>query len=905
DHNKINYFNNLFRKRPDEDREKENAGCELKPVPSVCRCSGFKLFCVRQNLEKPPPDLPSNVEELDLSENVLEFLDTKHFQLNEKLETLILKGSRVTLINKDAFKNLPHLKNLYLTNNEIGSMIEGTMATNNDLLFLDLSYNLITVLHPEAFIGLHNLETLDLRHCFLKSLPPGVFDSLVNLKKLYLDNNRLTSITKYVFQKLVNLEMLYISFNKIEKVHLTYWVGLEKLNTLAITENKISALEADSFGNMSSLYKMDVIGNNIKVISPDTFIGLSNLKSLTLQKNELKKATKAVFEPLTSLEYIYFDDFHMCSLALHVRVCEPRGDGISSIAHLLDSVVLRISVWLVAFVAGLGNVAVLVGRFLFVEPNEVHSFYIKNLSLADLLMSVYLFFIAAYDVVFRGEYIHHETKWRHSWQCNLCGFLSTLSSESSILILAVITTDSTSTESSRSISPLIDGTSRMTIDEPTDLYLPPSFELTLTLQEKVCRKRVLLTSRLTTMESGIDDIRNIINKYKENGHDASSFLIQDQLKIKEHFEKERQQLEFPPLPTPTQVKRKENSDGFANSPLRKITKTSRSNSTSELNFNIELANKFTSLDYLNIQFQPIADTTNLPHHPNIATTTNTVKPTPNTVNLPPPTMLKITDDLRNQMKILTTKMPYLRNKKAGQYVKLYTDTFDQRDALNAFLDNVKFPHYTITPKTQRPIEVVIKGLPRDTNPSDISNDLTDLGFSVDRVTQLKGNISKQLLPIFLITQPRNLTNAKIFDLKTLSYLSITVDGFNRKGATQCFKCNLFNHTAENCHLTPRCLNCGNEHQTRECQIVKVDSLFCINCETYGHLANYSKCSLYPKPRKDTITQITLLRLTASHASSERLHVSKFTSSIISDSSSTPVRKNYPRLYSDITDCLTN
>ncbi|GFU88202.1 hypothetical protein TNCV_845951 [Trichonephila clavipes] len=101
---------------------------------------------------------------------------------------------------------------------------------------------------------------------------------------------------------------------------------------------------------------------------------------------------------------------------------------------------------------------------------------------------------------------------------------------------------STWTESSRSISPLIDGTTRMTIDEPTDLELPPSIELTLTLQEKVCRKRVLLTSRLTTMESGIDDIRNIINNYKENGHDASSFLIQEELKIKEHFEKERQQL---------------------------------------------------------------------------------------------------------------------------------------------------------------------------------------------------------------------------------------------------------------------------------------------------------------------------------------------------------------------------
>ncbi|GFU02716.1 hypothetical protein TNCV_1384441 [Trichonephila clavipes] len=151
---------------------------------------------------------------------------------------------------------------------------------------------------------------------------------------------------------------------------------------------------------------------------------------------------------------------------------------------------------------------------------------------------------------------------------------------------------STSTESSRSISSLVDGTTRMMIDEPTDLDLPASFELTLTLQEKVCRKRVLLTSRLTTMESGIDDIRNINNNYKANGHNASSFLIQDQLKIKEQFEKERQELvselsslppcdipicaihpkssvklisqEFPPLPTPTQAKRKEISDGFTN-----------------------------------------------------------------------------------------------------------------------------------------------------------------------------------------------------------------------------------------------------------------------------------------------------------------------------------------------------
>jgi hypothetical protein len=37
----------------------------------------------------------------------------------------------------------------------------------------------------------------------------------------------------------------------------------------------------------------------------------------------------------------YFDDFTLCAAALHVRVCEPQGDGISSLHHLLDSAVLR------------------------------------------------------------------------------------------------------------------------------------------------------------------------------------------------------------------------------------------------------------------------------------------------------------------------------------------------------------------------------------------------------------------------------------------------------------------------------------------------------------------------------------------------------------------------------------
>ncbi|GFU14151.1 PRE_C2HC domain-containing protein, partial [Trichonephila clavipes] len=155
---------------------------------------------------------------------------------------------------------------------------------------------------------------------------------------------------------------------------------------------------------------------------------------------------------------------------------------------------------------------------------------------------------------------------------------------------------------------------------------------------------------------------------------------------------------------------------------------------------------------------------------------------------------------------------------------------------------------------QRPIKVVIKGLPKDTKTSDIHSDLVDLGFTVNRVTQLVGKITNQALPVFLVSLPRNIHNAKIFSINNLSYLTVRVEGYDNKGVTQCYQCNNFNHTADNCHPKPRCLKCGEAHQTSECQIKRVDTMYCTNCNVYGYMANYSKCPLYPKPKKGTTTK---------------------------------------------------
>ncbi|XP_050390908.2 relaxin receptor 1-like, partial [Patella vulgata] len=131
----------------------------------------------------------------------------------------------------------------------------------------------------------------------------------------------------------------------------------------------------------------------------------------------------------------------MCAFITRFERCYPQGDGISSQYNLLESHILRVTVWIVAILACFGNLAVLLGRFFIREDNQIHSFFIKNLSFADLVMGMYLIVIGTHDMRYRGRYLFYDYKWRNSWGCDVSGMLSTISSEVSVLTLTLITLD--------------------------------------------------------------------------------------------------------------------------------------------------------------------------------------------------------------------------------------------------------------------------------------------------------------------------------------------------------------------------------------------------------------------------------------------------------------------------------
>uniref|UniRef100_A0A3B3Q6P4 Relaxin family peptide receptor 2, like n=1 Tax=Paramormyrops kingsleyae TaxID=1676925 RepID=A0A3B3Q6P4_9TELE len=137
--------------------------------------------------------------------------------------------------------------------------------------------------------------------------------------------------------------------------------------------------------------------------------------------------------------YRYFKKFEYCGYSPNVRSCKPNTDGISSFENLLANIILRVFVWVVAFIICFGNVFVICLRSCITSNDHHHTMSIKSLCCADCLMGVYLFFIGAFDIKYCGEYNRNAQFWMESTQCQLIGSLAMLSTEVSVMLLTYMT----------------------------------------------------------------------------------------------------------------------------------------------------------------------------------------------------------------------------------------------------------------------------------------------------------------------------------------------------------------------------------------------------------------------------------------------------------------------------------
>ncbi|XP_070839936.1 relaxin receptor 2a isoform X5 [Chaetodon trifascialis] len=405
--------------------------CLLQEYPESCDCIQTDVECVEVNLQDVPL-LSPNVTWLSLRSNEIRVLSDFVFSEYSALERLFLQNNSLLFISAHAFSGLNSLKRLFLSENLISALSPGVFKDLHQLEWLMLDHNPLSILSQDTFIGLHSLMYLSMVDTSLQQLPhPSFCQHMPALDWLDLEGNQIQTLNYSILKSCSKLEVLssvlfrLLMDNRIRRLPENTFQSMWKLAELNLSSNRIRELPKNTFKNLSkSLLKLNISHNPLLYIHPSHFNHLTHLQSLALEGIEIPDIQTKMFLPMKNLS-------HMS--------CKPNTDGLSSFEDLLANMVLRVSVWVMAFITCFGNLLVIGMRSLIRAENNLHAACIKVLCCADCLMGVYLFFVGVFDVKFRGQYNRNALLWMESMECRTIGFLAMLSSEVSVLLLTYLT----------------------------------------------------------------------------------------------------------------------------------------------------------------------------------------------------------------------------------------------------------------------------------------------------------------------------------------------------------------------------------------------------------------------------------------------------------------------------------
>ncbi|MCI4388212.1 hypothetical protein PGIGA_G00082930 [Pangasianodon gigas] len=413
--------------------------CSVQQYPESCDCTKTEVECVGVNL-RVVPLLSSNVTWLSLKSNNLRELPDDVFSKYTDLQRLFLQNNSIHTVSSRAFSGLFRLRKLFLSQNNITSLGPDVFRDLHKLQWLVLDHNPLRSISHDIFIGLKSLIFLSMVNTSLVQLSALSFCNYMPLLS-WLDfaENHIEVLNYSTLMTCSELTVLSLRDNKIRTLPENTFQSLGALAELDLSCNRIADLPNNIFKNSQSLLKLNISHNPLLHIHAGHFDHLVQLESLGLEDIEIPDIQTKMFLPMSKLSYIYFKDFQYCSYAPHVRKCKPNTDGISSFEDLLANVILRVSVWVMAFITCFGNLFVIGMRSCIRAENNLHAVCIKVLCCADCLMGVYLFFLGVFDVKFRGEYNRNALLWMESQECRTIGFLAMLSSEVSVLLLTYLT----------------------------------------------------------------------------------------------------------------------------------------------------------------------------------------------------------------------------------------------------------------------------------------------------------------------------------------------------------------------------------------------------------------------------------------------------------------------------------
>ena len=117
----------------------------------------------------------------------------------------------------------------------------------------------------------------------------------------------------------------------------------------------------------------------------------------------------------------------------------------SSHLEMIANSVLKSVFWIMSIVVICGNFYVIVSTTKLLASTKLNRSFkyqhliVLNISIADMIMGIYLLVIAVYSIYYSGYYGQIDLKWRSSLRCSIIGSLAVLSSEASCFFMVLLT----------------------------------------------------------------------------------------------------------------------------------------------------------------------------------------------------------------------------------------------------------------------------------------------------------------------------------------------------------------------------------------------------------------------------------------------------------------------------------
>lgn len=242
--------------------------------------------------------------ELDLGHNNLSstWVNSETFMGLIRLATLDLSFNNIARLDMATFRDLTNLQRLNLQDNIISYIADHTFSGLFRLHTLLLANNKLTVLEANTFRGLTALTDLNANHNELIRIHREALGNSTILKNLHLKNNSLEEVPSVV-HKLENLKTLDLSDNRINKILDTSFEGLLELSALYLEDNYIDNLTKHSLSPLVALQVLNCGRNYLKTIENGAFDKNPKLKAIRLDDNRLSNV-HGLFTNLSELRWL-------------------------------------------------------------------------------------------------------------------------------------------------------------------------------------------------------------------------------------------------------------------------------------------------------------------------------------------------------------------------------------------------------------------------------------------------------------------------------------------------------------------------------------------------------------------------------------------------------------------------